>query len=89
MTKITKIDRATCTKLREHLNKKLSDIFNRLLDGIHPMLRQVPPKDPLDSTHAVFNPNCDNLIAHTYPAGPPPITVTSNFSAIRYLKIIS
>ena len=27
MTKITKIDRATCAKLREHLNKKLSDMF--------------------------------------------------------------
>ena len=27
MTKITKIDRATCSKLREHLNKKLSDIL--------------------------------------------------------------
>jgi len=25
--KITKIDRATCTKLREHLNKKLSNIL--------------------------------------------------------------
>jgi len=27
MTKITKIDRATCAQLREHLNKKLSNIF--------------------------------------------------------------
>ena len=27
MTKITKIDRATCTQLREHLNKKLSTIL--------------------------------------------------------------
>ena len=46
------------------------------------MLRQVPPRVPLDSIHAVFKPSCEALIAQTYPAGPPPITVTSNFSDI-------
>ena len=52
------------------------------------MLRQVPPSAPRDSMHAVFNPSCEALIAQTYPAGPPPITVTSNFLTFNYLKII-
>ena len=41
---------------------------------MHPTFKHVPPKEPLDSMHAVFNPNCANLIAQTYPPGPPPIT---------------
>ena len=40
------------------------------MDGIHPTFRQVPPRVPRDSTHAVFSPSCDALIAATYPPGP-------------------
>ena len=58
---------------------KDSDKFSKLFEGIQPILRHVPPRVPLDSIHAVFKPSCDALIAHTYPAGPPPITVTSYF----------
>ena len=42
-----------------------SDKFNKLFDGIQPMFKQVPPREPLDSMHAVFRPNCESLIAHT------------------------
>ena len=50
------------------------------------MLRQVPPRVLLDSIHAVFKPSCEALIAQTYPAGPPPLTVTSIFLTFNYLK---
>ena len=46
------------------------------------MFKHVPPKEPLDSTHAVLMPNWDNLIAQTYPPGPPPMTIAWNFSDI-------
>ena len=49
---------------------------------MQPTFKQVPPKDPLDSTHAVLKPNWANLIAQTYPPGPPPIITTLNFSDI-------
>ena len=49
---------------------------------MHPIFKHVPPNDPLDSMHAVLTPNWANLIAQTYPPGPPPITIASNFSAI-------
>ena len=39
---------------------------------------------------AVFNPNCADLIAATYPAGPDPIIITSKLlSIIKDLEIIS
>ena len=38
------------------------------------MFKQVPPNLPPASIQAVFMPNCDSLIAQTYPPGPPPIT---------------
>lgn len=46
-------------------------------DGIHPTFRQVPPSLPRDSTTAVFIPSWLDLIAATYPPGPPPTTTTS------------
>ena len=54
---------------------KYSERFNKLFEGMHPIFRQVPPNVPLDSMQAVLNPSCASLIAHTYPPGPPPITV--------------
>ena len=53
---------------------KFSDKLSKLFDGIHPMFKQVPPNLPPASIQAVFIPNCDSLIAQTYPPGPPPIT---------------
>ena len=47
------------------------------LEGIHPTFRQVPPRAPLPSTQATFNPICPALIAATYPPGPPPMTIRS------------
>lgn len=40
-------------------------MFKRAFEGIHPTLRQVPPKEPLPSIQAVFNPNYPALIAAT------------------------
>ena len=37
--------------------EKSSDEFNKLLDGIHPIFRHVPPRVPLDSMQPVFNPS--------------------------------
>src|SRR5690606_24521701 len=57
-------------------------------EGIQPTFKQVPPLTPLPSslrhfsTHAVFKPSWAARIAATYPAGPEPITTTSNFSDI-------
>ena len=62
--------------------KKRKEKFSKFLDGIQPIFKHVPPRDPLDSMHAVLKPNWDSLIAQTYPPGPPPIIVTSNFSDI-------
>ena len=64
--------------------------FNKFFDGIHPIFKHVPPNVSRDSTHAVFNPNCADLIAATYPAGPDPIIITSKLlSIIKDLEIIS
>jgi|OM-RGC.v1.036930340 hypothetical protein len=55
---------------------------------MHPTFKQVPPKldCPLlfidSSMHKVFKPNCADLIADTYPAGPLPITITSNIFSL-------
>ena len=51
----------------------------RVLVGMQPTLRQVPPKNSF-STSAVLRPLCPARIAATYPPGPAPITQTSNFS---------
>ena len=39
----------------ENVTKRIG--IDKLFDGIQPTFKQVPPKDPLDSIHAVFNPN--------------------------------
>ena len=44
---------------------------------MHPTFKQVPPNFGYFSIIAVFNPNCAQRIAATYPPGPEPITVTS------------
>ena len=51
--------------------------WRRALDGMHPTLRHVPPRVPRLSTHAVFRPSCEALMAATYPPGPPPTTTRS------------
>ena len=43
-----------------------SDECNKDFEGIHPILRQVPPKAPLDSIQAVFFPNCDAPVSYTH-----------------------
>ena len=58
----------------------ISAFFKNVFVGIHPLFKQVPPKWTF-STIATFPPNCAALIAATYPAGPPPITTTSNSSS--------
>ena len=67
----------------------ISEELSKLLDGIHPTLRHVPPRVFRDSIHAVFKPNWAALIAQTYPPGPDPITITSKLlSIIKDLKIV-
>ena len=51
---------------------------NKVLEGIHPTFKQVPPKALVFSTHKTLNPSWEALIAATYPPGPPPITIKSN-----------
>ena len=46
------------------------------LAGIHPQSTHVPPR-PSFSTTAVLRPSCAARIAPTYPAGPPPMKMTS------------
>ena len=63
------------------------DACRRALDGMHPTLRQVPPREPLFSMQTVLSPYCAPFIAATYPnlimiiyilpPGPPPITAKS------------
>ena len=48
------------------------------LEGIHPTLRQVPPRVEYFSIMAVLKPSCAQRIADTYPPGPEPIMTTSN-----------
>lgn len=52
------------------------------MEGIHPTLRHVPPREPRISTHAVLRPICPALMAATYPPGPPPTTTMSYCSWI-------
>jgi len=42
---------------------------------MQPTFKHVPPKVLYRSINAVFNPNCAQRIAATYPPGPEPITV--------------
>ena len=50
--------------------------FNNDLVGIQPLCKHVPPNKDF-STIATFLPNCEALIAATYPAVPPPRTTKS------------
>lgn len=43
----------------------LCDILSKALEGIQPTFKQVPPKAPLFSIHAVLSPNYEALIAET------------------------
>ena len=49
----------------ELILSNFSDEFNKALEGIHPILRQVPPRVALFSITATFIPNCAALIAAT------------------------
>jgi len=60
--------------------------YRGTFEGMQPTLRQVPPKVPLFSTQATFNPCCPALIAATYPPGPPPTTTRSSSSWDRISK---
>ena len=42
-------------------------MFSKVLEGMQPTLRQVPPNLPLRSMEATFKPCCANLIAAVYP----------------------
>ena len=44
---------------------KFSDKFNKLFEGMHPTLRQVPPSVFLDSIQAVLKPSCADRMAQT------------------------
>jgi hypothetical protein len=45
---------------------------NNDFEGIHPTLRQVPPRTGYFSIIAVLKPSCAQRIADTYPPGPEP-----------------
>ena len=51
-------------------------LFNNAFVGMHPQFKQIPPIDSFSIT-AVFKPNCEALIAVTYPPGPLPTTIKS------------
>ena len=68
------------------LERKFSDKLSKLFDGMQPTFKQVPPREPLDSTQAVFKPSCAARIAQTYPPGPPPITIKSKLSILNIQK---
>src|ERR1043166_5959737 len=53
-------------------------VCSNALEGMQPMLRQVPPKLPRLSTQALVRPSWPARIAALYPPGPPPMTTTSN-----------
>ena len=44
---------------------KFSELCSNALDGMQPMLRQVPPRVARFSTQATRSPSCAALIAHT------------------------
>ena len=50
---------------------------NDTLEGMHPTLRQVPPREPSFSTHVILRPILAALMVATYPPNPPPTTTTS------------
>src|ERR1700751_2164810 len=54
---------------------------------MQPMLRQVPPKVPRLSMQAAVKPSCPARMAPLYPPAPPPITTTSNESAIVRIQL--
>ena len=54
---------------------------------MHPTFKQVPPSVLYFSMMAVFNPNCAQRIAATYPPGPEPIITTSYIMSILDYKI--
>jgi hypothetical protein len=59
----------------------------RAFEGMQPTLRQVPPIE-FFSMRATVAFLCAHLIAAAYPPGPPPITITSNFSDIVISKYL-
>src|SRR6478752_5064552 len=59
-------------------------LFNKAFVGMQPQFKQMPPRLSF-SMIAVLNPNCEALIAATYPPGPLPITTTS-YAIIFKLK---
>ena len=75
-----------CSSLCLEISANFSDEFNKALEGIQPIFKQVPPSVCSFSTHATFMPSCAALIAATYPPGPAPITIKSK-SAIYTPKI--
>uniref|UniRef100_A0A1Y1JWY8 Uncharacterized protein n=1 Tax=Photinus pyralis TaxID=7054 RepID=A0A1Y1JWY8_PHOPY len=56
------------------------ELFRSDFEGMHPTLRQVPPRVPRFSIQATFMPSWPALIAATYPATPPPM-ITRSFSS--------
>ena len=60
---------------------------NKALVGMHPQLRQIPPKFSR-STTAAFSPNWLARIAATYPPGPPPITTRSKSCSAMDLSFL-
>ena len=54
-----------------------SEDCSSALEGMQPILRQVPPRLARLSTQAVFIPSCAARMAATYPPGPLPMTMTS------------
>ena len=58
-------------------SSNISEACNSAFDGMHPILRQVPPSVAFFSTTATFMPSCAARIAQTYPPGPVPMTTRS------------
>ena len=59
-----------------------SAVLSRALVGIQPQFKQTPPRCSA-STNAVDKPNCEDLIAATYPPGPPPKIIKSYFLFVK------
>src|SRR5205814_3001174 len=59
-------------------SSKISEDWSSALDGMQPMLRQVPPSVSRFSIQAVFSPSWAARMAATYPTGQLPITTTTN-----------
>src|SRR5689334_546755 len=54
---------------------------------MQPMLTQTPPSLSF-STTATESPSCAARMAQTYPAGPPPMMITSNWLAIGRWSLV-